>query len=99
MIRWAWDPEKARRNLAKHGVSFALAERVFGDPWSASRADSHSGEPRFQTIGRPSADSPVTLLVVHTEPTLLADGDEQGRIISARVATPHERRAYEEGKF
>jgi uncharacterized protein len=38
----------------------------------------------------------VAIFVVHTWPD--PDG-ETGRIISARKATPHERRAYEEGDF
>jgi uncharacterized DUF497 family protein len=31
-MRFDWDPEKARRNLAKHGVAFDLAKKVFDDP-------------------------------------------------------------------
>ena len=28
-----WDEDKARRNLAKHGVSFEEASTVFSDPF------------------------------------------------------------------
>ena len=28
-----WDDAKARTNLAKHGVSFELAKRVWDDPF------------------------------------------------------------------
>lgn len=38
------------------------------------------------------------LLVVHTWPEE-SEGEQVGRMISAREATAHERRAYEEGKF
>ncbi|MFC3326043.1 BrnT family toxin [Mesorhizobium cantuariense] len=31
-MQFEWDPEKARRNLAKHGVAFDLAQRIFDDP-------------------------------------------------------------------
>ncbi|MEO5760584.1 MAG: BrnT family toxin [Mesorhizobium sp.] len=31
-MQFEWDPEKARRNLAKHGVTFDLARKVFDDP-------------------------------------------------------------------
>ena len=31
-IEFTWDPEKARRNVAKHGVSFATASEAFFDP-------------------------------------------------------------------
>ena len=99
MTRWVWDPRKARANLRDHKVSFDLAERVFGDPEVVSRCDPYAGEERWQSIGRPSAGSEVVLFVVHTEPVPQADGQEVGRIISARKATAHERRAYEEGEF
>jgi uncharacterized protein len=99
VARWTWDPEKAGTNLTKHGVSFQLAERIFGDPLVVSRPDPYPHEERWQSIGRPSADSPVTLLVVHTDPVPQPDGEEEGRIISARRATPRERRTYEERQF
>ena len=99
MARWAWDPEKARTNLRDHRVSFELAERIFGDPWIATRPDPYPLEERWQSIGAPAAGSPLTLFVVHTEPVMQPDGEEEGRIISARKATAHERRAYEEGQF
>ena len=99
MPRWTWDPAKAAENLRKHKVSFVLAERVLDDPWQASRLDTYPFEERWQTIGRPSTESPVVLIVVHTAPRIQEDGDEQGRIISARKAEPSERRAYAEGKF
>jgi uncharacterized protein len=97
--RWAWDPEKARTNLHDHKVSFELAARIFGDPMIASRRDPFPGEERWQSIGKPSSDSVVVLFVVHTDPVLRQDGDDEGRIISARRATKHERKAYEEGEF
>jgi uncharacterized DUF497 family protein len=31
-MRFEWDPEKARRNLAKHCVSFDEASSAFADP-------------------------------------------------------------------
>ncbi len=95
-MSWTWTNEKAEVNLKKHGVSFELAVRVFGDPMAVSVPDPYPGEERWRTIGQPSSTSPVVLLVVHTWPM---DEDGQGRIISARRAEPHERRAYEEGQF
>jgi uncharacterized DUF497 family protein len=86
-------------NRINHGVSFELAERIFGDPMLASRRDPYPAEERWQSIGRPSSASLLTLFVVHTDPAPCADGDEVGRIISARRATSHERKAYEEGEF
>ena len=47
-----WEPDKARRNLAKHGVSFREASTVFGDQFAATVSDpDHSrSEARFVTI-------------------------------------------------
>jgi uncharacterized DUF497 family protein len=51
---------------------------------------------RWQTIG---VIGIVAIFVVHTWPNPDGESEETGRIISARKATPHERRAYEEGDF
>jgi uncharacterized protein len=99
MIRWAWDPRKARTNLRDHKVSFELAQRVFGDAEIMSRPDPYPNEERWQSIGRPNPQSEVVLFVVHTEPAPGPGGVETGRIISARKATRHERAAYEDGRF
>lgn len=89
-MRWPWDPDKAARNRAKHGVSFETAAAVFDDPLHLSKPDSHADGDRWNTIGKVG---PVLLFVVHTWP----EGDEEvARIISARKATAHERKAYEE---
>jgi hypothetical protein len=92
---WVWDPDKAAANLAKHGVSFELAARIFEDPLSLTVPDPHSDGDRWRTLGRPVAALPTLLLVVHTT----TEGDVAGgRIISARRATRHERRAYEQDR-
>ncbi|CAA7614646.1 BrnT family toxin [Magnetospirillum sp. UT-4] len=93
-VHWTWDPVKADMNMRKHGVSFDLAARSLGDPLALTLPDPYAAQERWRTIGSPSAAGAVVLLVVHTWPD---DGDIPGRIISARVATSHERRAYEEG--
>jgi uncharacterized protein len=94
-VGWTWDPAKERANRRKHGLDFALAARVFDDPLAASRPEFAPDEERWITIGRVGG---VTILVVHTAPEFeLKTGEEVGRIISARKATPHERKAYEEG--
>jgi hypothetical protein len=35
-MRFEWDPEKARRNLPKYGVSFEDGATAFADPLSLS---------------------------------------------------------------
>ena len=89
-MTFTWDPEKADKNLKQHGVDFREAATVFDDPLSTTFPDiDHSvGERRFLVIGL-SALSRI-LVVSHTE-----SGDTI-RIISARAATRHEQRFYEE---
>ncbi len=84
-----WDDRKVAHNLQKHQVSFQEAATVFGDPWALTFDDpDHSiDEQRFITIGE--SDRRRILFVAHT------DRDDIIRIISARVATRQERRAYE----
>ena len=95
-MRWTWDEEKNRRNRRVHGLSFETAELVFNDPLAASRPDQSASEERWQTIGMIDG---VIILLVHTWPELDSSGEEVGRIISARKATVHERKAYEEDRF
>jgi hypothetical protein len=87
-----WDAEKAASNLAKHGVDFHEAGTVLDDPLSTTFPDpDHSvDEERFLTIGL-SASGRI-LVVGHT------DRGEAVRLITARPATPAERRFYEEGE-
>jgi uncharacterized protein len=93
MADWAWDENKSRSNLAKHGIDFSLAELIFRDALSASRLDRNSlEEERWQTIGQVGN---IVLFVVHTAP----DGLRPGRMISARPASRQERKAYEQGDF
>lgn len=94
-MRFEWDPEKARSNLAKHGVSFQLAEKVFDDPLSIATVDRHvDGEERWRTVGR--VGFTLVLFVAHTYPGETG-GEIVVRIIGARRASKLEIRAYERG--
>ena len=96
-MRWAWDQRKNFTNRRKHGLDFETAQLVFDDPLAASRQDTHPDEERWQTIGMIGN---VVVMVAHTFPCRDHEaGDDTGRIISARRATAHERRLYEEGNF
>ena len=96
-LRWTWDDEKNRTNKRDHGLSFETAQLVFCDSFAASRRDPDPSEARWQTIG---VIGHVVVFVVHTWPEPDPDtGEQVGRIISARKATAHERRAYEAGAF
>jgi uncharacterized DUF497 family protein len=94
-MQFDWDDEKSRKNLAEHDVSFELASYVFDDPLHHSVLDPCEHEERWQTIG--VVKDLVTILVVHTI-TEIEGEEELVRIISARLATTHERRAYEESQ-
>lgn len=84
-----WDPKKAASNLKDHGVSFDEATTVFGDLLTLNMPDpDHSeGEQRFLVLGMSQG---ARLLVVSS-----AERPPKTRIISARPATGHERRKYE----
>ncbi len=90
-MEWTWDPRKAATNVAKHSVTFELAAYVFADPLHVSEPDPHPDGNRWRTIGYAGR---ACLYVVHT---LIEPDFESGRIISARPATNHERRRYEQG--
>lgn len=85
-----WDPRKRAVNRRKHRIDFDEAATVFVDPLATTFPDpDHSeDEERYVTIGL-SARGRV-LVVAHT------DAGEEIRVISARRATRHERRFYEE---
>jgi uncharacterized protein len=90
-MKFSWDENKAIRNLAKHGISFDEAKTVFDDPLYVDIYDpDHSqDEVRYLIIG-----------VSQQGRLLIASYTERGssiRIITARLATPAEQEAYEEG--
>ena len=92
-MRFEWDDQKDASNLKKHGVDFDTAVLVFLDPWFFMEEDwAEDGEVRWRTIGE--VDGEALLLVIH-----LFGDDEDGvelvRIISARDASPQERRRFE----
>jgi len=85
-----WDDDKALTNSGKHQVDFEEARTVFDDPLFITFLDiEHSViEERYITIGLSNMSR--LLLIAHT------DQADVIRIISARKATNHERRFYEE---
>jgi len=87
VVDFEWDPVKARANLRKHRVDFADVTGVFDDPLALTRAFSYPGELRHVTVGVDTLGR--TVVVAYTW------RGERIRIISARPATPRERRAYE----
>jgi uncharacterized DUF497 family protein len=88
-VSYEWGTKKAVSNLRKHGVHFADAVSALEDELALTVEDDHADEQRLITIG---TDALGRLLVV-----VYTFREEKIRIISAREATPRERRQYSEG--
>ena len=95
-MRFEWDENKRRINLAKHGIDFEYSMRVWADPHHLIVGDTNSNdEERWIAIG--NVGYTAVVVAVHTY-----RGDEDDyivRIISARKATKHERINYEKEAF
>jgi uncharacterized DUF497 family protein len=88
IMGFQWDAEKAEANFRKHGVRFAESLPVFEDDYAMIiDDDSDPHERRFVALGMGAKGR--VLVVVYTY------RGADVRIISARVAEPHERRQYE----
>jgi len=87
-VYYQWDPDKARSNLQKHNISFADAVTVFSDDNAITIEDDFPDEERFVTIGMDALGRVIIIVYTYRENFI--------RIISARKATSHERKQYEE---
>ena len=93
---FVWDSNKDKINKQKHGISFETASHVFLDTLRLDfpdRPHSTPEEQRYFTIGLVES----ILTVVYCE---RGDSDDAAfRIISARIASPAEKRAYNDAAF
>jgi uncharacterized protein len=89
-VEFESDPVKASINLKKHKVSFEEAASVFGDPIALTFPDpDHSiGEERWLMFGQSRMARILVVIFTHRR--------GKYRIISARLATKHEKKTYEE---
>ncbi len=85
-VEFEWDADKAQSNLQKHGVAFEEAAETFFDPFCRIGDASIEYEHRESIIGYNFAQQ---LLM-----TIFVERADRLRIISARPATPAERRIY-----
>ena len=90
-MRFEWDPDRAASNKRKHGVTFDEAAKCFEDPL-ALVLDDPKQPVRQILIGAARAHELVFTVFIERDVAVI-------RIISARRATSHERRAYEEGVY
>jgi len=85
-----WDPAKNAANISKHLLDFSDAVRIFEGPVLERIDDRRDyGEDRYTAIGETAGRE---IFVVYT----LRAGNR--RIISARKANRHERKAYREAR-
>jgi uncharacterized DUF497 family protein len=87
-MKYEWDEAKNRKNLAKHGLSFEDAARVFSGPCVTFEDDRFEcGEERLITLGLLAG----RLVVMAHSPR-----DEGTRIISMRKGNRREQKIYQE---
>jgi len=88
-VEYEWDPSKSSANFAKHGILLADAVAALEDDLALTRCDPLTAdEERWITMGTDGFGRlPV---VVYTW------RGRRIRLISARAASPRERREYEE---
>ena len=87
-MNYEWDEAKNRKNLAKHGLSFEDAERVFAGPCVTFEDDRFAyGEERLITLGLLAG----RLVVIAHAPR-----DDGTRIISMRKGNRREQKIYQD---
>jgi len=92
-LRFTWDPEKAKANRRKHGVSFVEAMAIFADPFHiVVENDFIEDEQRDMAIGRIANQTLVAMVFVdRSEPDI-----QVIRIICARKAVAYEKSQYQD---
>jgi uncharacterized DUF497 family protein len=87
-VLYEWDDKKNKENIAKHGFDFTDAWRVFEDPDRITFEDDRKDykEKRYITIGK--VNKLITASICYTNRNGIT------RIISFRLASKKERRAY-----
>jgi hypothetical protein len=86
-MKYVWDSEKNRRNIARHGIAFDDAVKIFEGPTLEQVDDRFDyGEVRVYAVGVVNG---LEITVIYTD---LPGGNR--RIISAWRSERHEREAY-----
>jgi hypothetical protein len=88
-----WDPEKARINLQKHGISFELASSIFFDPCAVTIFDNEHSEHEDRWITMGAAKNGQVIILCHLFKTETKESCIT-RIYSARKATKTELKSY-----
>jgi uncharacterized protein len=88
-VSFEWDLQKAEANYRKHGVRFSESVPVFEDEYALTITDDESDptEQRFVSIGMGAKERVLVVVYSYRGAAI--------RLISARMAEPHERSQYE----
>ena len=85
-----WNAEKAEANFQKHKIRFSDAETVLFDPMTLTIEDQIiDQEQRFLSVDSDALGRILVVVYTHDANAI--------RLISARKATPKERKYYEKG--
>jgi uncharacterized protein len=85
-MRFEWDEGKRQSNIRRHGIDFAVVEKVLHDATITFLDDRIDyGETRFLTFG---LLNDKVVAITHTET------DEVIRVISVRKASKNEQKTY-----
>lgn len=87
-----YDPAKSDTNLAKHGIDFEIAQRLWQDEWllQVKARQGITGEPRWLCIGRIGSRHWSAVITMR---------EDVIRLISVRRSRPEEIELYEQEKF
>lgn len=88
-----WDPQKAKGNRLKHGVTFEEAATAFLDPDGLDGEDLEHSESEARRLRLAKSSLGRVLVVAYT--IRRTNDEEVTRIISARRASRKERKRYE----
>lgn len=88
-MKFEWDENKRKLNLAKHGIDFKDAQQIFdGITFTFQDERYNYGEDRYITVGVLRG---TVVIAAHTE------SDDVIRLISIRKATKNEQKLFYKG--
>jgi uncharacterized DUF497 family protein len=85
-VEFEFDPEKSRRNKAKHGIDFVKAQRLWDDPEMLEIPARTTDEVRHLVVGRID-EKHWSAVITYRE--------HRARIISVRRSRESEKQIYE----
>ncbi len=91
-MKFEWDDRKNVKNHEKHSIWFEEAQTIWADTHAAEFFDPDHSESEYRFIRVGYSHAKRILVVVFCE-----RHKDSVRIISARKATPTEKKAHEEG--